>query len=74
MLIQELHDATRETLSTPVTQTLLHCLRVLRGAATNYRIQTERRRLRAFLISVKPAHIVAFLCYTQIIYNTNTYL
>ena len=43
MLIQELHDATRETLSTPVTQTLLHCLRVMRVAATICRIQTEYR-------------------------------
>ena len=63
MLIQELYDATRETLinlfrtifKSPLSaKTLLHCLRVLRGAATNYRIPTERRRLRVFVISVEP--------------------
>ena len=71
MLIQELHDATRETLSnffrtilkSPLSaKTLLHCLCVLRGAATNYRIQTERPRLRlrAFAISVKPCTLLHF--------------
>ena len=38
----------------------MHCLRVLRGAATNYRIQTERPRLRAFVISVKPWTLLHF--------------
>ncbi len=80
-LNQELHDATRETLSnlfrtilkSPLSaKTSLHCLRVLRGAATNYSIQTERRRLRGFVISVKPCTLLRFFCYTQIIYNTNT--
>ena len=69
MLIQELHDATRETLSnffrtilkSPLSvKTLLHCLRVLRGDATNYRIQTEPPRLRAFAISVKPCTLLHF--------------
>ena len=69
MQIQELHDATRETLSnffrtilkSPLSaKTLLHCLRVLRGNATNYRIQTERPRLRAFVISVKPCTLLHF--------------
>ena len=69
MLIQELHDATRETLSnffrtilkSPLsTKTLLHCLCVLHGAATNYRIQTERPRLRAFVISVKPCTLLHY--------------
>ena len=69
MQIQELHDATRETLSNFVrtilkarlsAKTVLHCLRVLRGAATNYRIQTERRRLRTFVISVRPCTLLHF--------------
>ena len=69
MLIQELHDATRETLSnffrtilkSPLSaKTLLHCLRVLRGTANNYHIQTERPRLRAFVISVKPCTLLNF--------------
>ena len=29
-------------------------------AATNYRIQTERPRLRAFVISVKPCTLLHF--------------
>ncbi len=41
-------------------KTLLHCLCVLRGAATNYRIQTERPSLRAFAISVKPCTLLHF--------------
>ena len=36
--------------------------------------QNARVRLRAFAISVKNMQIIAFLCYAQIIYNTNTYL
>ena len=65
----------RTILKSPLSaKTLLYCLRVLRGAATNYRIQTERPRLREFVISINPCTIVAFLCYAQIIYNTNTYL
>ena len=69
MLIQELHEATRETLSNFFrtilksqlsAKTLLHSLRVLRGAATNYRIQTERPRLRAFVISVRPCTLLHF--------------
>ena len=66
MLIQELHDATRETffrtiLKSPLSaKPLLHCLRVLRGAATNYRIQRERPRLREFVISVKPCTLLHF--------------
>ena len=75
MLIRELHDATRETvgnffrtiLESPLSaKIVLHCLRVLRGAATNYHIQTERRHLREFVISVKTMLIIAFLCYIQI--------
>ncbi len=70
MLIQELHDATswetlsnffRTILKSPMSaKTLLHCLRLLRGTATNYRIQTERPRLRAFVISVKPCTLLHF--------------
>ena len=69
MLIQELYDATRETLSnffrtilkSPLSaKTLFHCLRVLRGDAANYRIQTERPRLLAFAISVKPCTLLHF--------------
>ncbi len=69
MLIQELHDASRETLSnffynrfkiTPVSQNILQCLREMRGAATNYRMQTERHLLRAFAISVKPGSLLYF--------------
>ena len=64
-----MHDATRETLSnffrtilkSPLSaKTLLYCLCVLRGAATNYRIQTERPRLRAFAISVKPCTLLHY--------------
>ena len=67
MLIQKLHDSTRETLSnffrtilkSPLSaKTLLHY--VLHGAATNYRIQTERRSLRELVISVKPCTLLHF--------------
>ena len=36
------------------------CLIVIPGDATNYRIQTERPRLRAFAISVKPCTLFHF--------------
>ena len=74
MLIQELHDATRETLShffrtilkSPMSaKTLLHCLRVLRGTANNYRIQTERPSA-IICYFCKTMHIIEFLCCTQI--------
>ena len=51
----------RTILKSPLSaKTLLHCLCVLRAAATNYRIQTERPRLRAFAIYVKPWTLLHF--------------
>ena len=44
----------------PIVLCYLGCLCVLRGDATNYRIQTERPRLRAFAISVKPCTLLHF--------------
>ena len=63
MLIQELHDATRETLSNFIYKSfkitrqpnkLLQCLREMRVAVTNYRMQTGRRCLRAFGVGSPP--------------------
>ena len=63
MLIQELHDATRETLSNFVYKSfkitrqpnkLLQYLREMRVAVTNYRMQTGRRSLRAFGVGSPP--------------------
>ncbi len=39
---------------------MIALLRLLRGVATGYRIQTERSRLRAFVISVKPCTLLNF--------------
>ena len=51
----------RTILKSPLSaKTLLHCSRILRGVATGYRIQTERPRLRAFVISVKPCTLLHF--------------
>ena len=78
MLIQELHDATRETLSnffrimlkSPLSaNTLLRCLRVLRGVATNYRIQTERPRASANICHFGKNHAnycISLLCTNNI--------
>ena len=83
MLIQELHDATRETLSnfsrtilkSPLSaKTLLHCLRVF--ARRRYYLSHSNRTPASASICYlcKTMHIIAFLCCTQIIYNTSTYL
>ena len=54
---------------------IVQCLREICVAATNYRIQTKRRRLRAFVISLKAGTLyIVIQCYKLIMYNTNTYL
>ena len=47
----------------------MHYLRVLRGVATSYRIQTERPRLRAFVLQNHVHYCFSLLYTTNIQYE-----
>ena len=81
MLIQELHDATRETLRSFSRTILNHpcqpkhdCNVYAYCAAPLLIIAFKQNAAFANFFFCKTMHIIAYICYTQILYNTNTYL